>query len=340
MKRRIVIHTESPLKPIYSRVEIELIHYLSDEIIGIIDPAHSGQNVQDVLGFGGEIPIAATLDEFLTSKPNFLLIGQSAYKGNFPMEWYPMVIKALQMRINILNALHQPLNTLAEFELLATKYKAKIYDLRSSDEDILQYRKLVEEVQSKKILVSAAGDNAQELTTVVELIRSIHKAGISADWVPTSLSARLIKGKGIIAESMVANLISGYVETELVDLDQKFEYVLIEGQGHMNDPVRSGVFSSIFHGANPDTVVACVLAPAKDSVEKIYDAVRAFQKTINYFSSASLLAVSVNTGLLNPKEIDAILNKASVSLGVPVFDPRYSVPDALIKAIKNISKIN
>jgi len=338
MKRRIIIHCETPLKPIYSRIENELIRYLGDEIIGVIDPVHSGKTVQDVLGFGGAIPISATLDEFLTSKPNYLLIGQGAYKGSFPMEWYPMVIKALQTRINILNALHQPLNTLAEFELLANKYKAKIDDLRSSGNGIVKYRGLAEKIQSKLILVAATGSYSDELTTVVELKNAIHKSGISADWVPTSLSARLIKGKGVIAESMVADHISGYVESELVELDQKFEYLLIEGQGHLNDPVRSGVFTSVFHGAKPDTVVACILAPAKDAVENIYEAVRAFQKTICYFSSANLLAVSVNTGLLDPEDVDAVLNKASVSLGVPVFDPKRIIPDTLIDAIKKISK--
>lgn len=338
MKRRIVIHCEASLKPIYSRTEIELIRYLADEIIGIIDPAHSGKTVNDVLGIGGNIPIASTLDEFLTLKPNFLLIGQSAFKGSFPMEWYPMVIKALQMRINILNALHQPLNMLAEFELLANKYKAKIYDLRNSGTGVVKYRGLADKVQSKSIMVAATGSYGDELTTVIELINAIHKSGISADWVPTSLSARLIKGKGVIAESMIADLISGYVESELVDLDQKFEYVVIEGQGHLNDPVRSGVFTSVFLGSNPDAVVACILAPAKDSVEKIYDAVRAFQKTICYFTQAKLLAVSVNTGLLNQTDVDAILNKASVSLGVPVFDPKRPISTTLINAIKEISR--
>ena len=81
MKRRIIIHSDSPLKAVHSNIENDLVRYLSSEIIGIIDESNAGKTVEEVLGFGGEIPIASTLDEFLTSKPNYLLIGASSFKG-------------------------------------------------------------------------------------------------------------------------------------------------------------------------------------------------------------------------------------------------------------------
>ena len=71
MKRRIIIHTDDTLKPVSSAIECDLIRYLSGEIIGVIDKSNSGKTVQDVIGFGGDIPIAATMDEFLTLKPNY-----------------------------------------------------------------------------------------------------------------------------------------------------------------------------------------------------------------------------------------------------------------------------
>jgi len=211
MKRRIIIHSDSPLKAVHSNIESDLVRYLSNEVIGIVDKSNAGKTVQEVLGFGGDIPIAATLDEFLTLKPNYLLIGASSFKGTFPMEWYPMVIKALQMRIHILNGLHQPLNSLAEFDLLAKKYKAKIIDLRENGEKPIKFKNVTRNIQAKKVLIAGANSNSGELTTTMEIVNSIHKDGVSADWIATGLSSRLIKGKGFIAESLTADLISGQI---------------------------------------------------------------------------------------------------------------------------------
>ncbi|MCB0281708.1 MAG: DUF1611 domain-containing protein [Calditrichae bacterium] len=339
MKRRIIIHTENPLKPVQSKLESDLVRYLNSEIIGIIDPKNSGKNVQDVLGFGGDIPIASTLDEFLTLKPNYLLLGASSFKGTFPMEWYPMVIKALQMRVHILNGLHQPLSSLAEFDLLAKKYKAKIIDLRDNGEKPIKFKNLTTGIQAKKVLIAGSNPNAGKLTTIMELTSAFHKSGISADWIATGLSSRLIKGKGFIAESMIADLISGYVENELIEQDQKFQYLFVEGQGSINDPIYAAASIAVLHGTRPDAVVLCHnVDPAQDS-SAILSALNDYENVLNQINKAPVIGLSLNTIALEEDKAKNLLENVGKSLDIPVFDPLGSNLNEIIQTLKNIQKL-
>lgn len=339
MKRRIIIHSDNPLKAVHSNIESDLIRYLSSEIIGIIDKSSAGKTVQDVFGFGGDIPIASTLDEFLTLKPNYLLIGASSFKGTFPMEWYPMVIKALQMRIHILNGLHQTLNSLAEFDLLAKKYKAKIIDLRENSEKPIKFKNITRNIQAKKVLIAGANINAGELTTTMEIVNSVHKDGVSADWIATGLSSRLIKGKGFIAESLTADLISGYVENELLELDQKFEYLFIESQGAIIDPIRASVAVGILHGARPDAVILTFRVESTNDTDMIVRGFENYKHMLRQIVKANLIGVALNTALLSEEDANCVMQGVKEQIHLPVVDPvRTGVAD-LVNALKDIDKI-
>jgi len=338
MKRRIIIHSDSPLKAVHSNIEEDLIRYLNNEIVGIIDKSNAGKTAEEVFGFGGDIPIAATLDEFLTLKPNYLLIGASSFKGTFPMEWYPMVIKALQMRIHILNGLHQPLNSLAEFDLLAKKYKAKIIDLRENGEKPIKFKNVTRNIQAKKVLIAGANPNSGELTTTMELVNSIHKEGVSADWVATGLSSRLIKGKGFIAESLTADLISGYVENELIDLDQKFEYLFVESQGAISDPIRASVAIGILHGTKPDAVILSYLVESAGDAETIIKGYDNYKNVLKQIVKADLIGIALNTALLTEEEANTLIQQVREKIHLPVIDPVRSGVSDLVKALKSVEK--
>ena len=109
------------------------IRFASEKIVAVIDSTKAGKTVNDVLGFGGNIPIHASLEETLIYEPNALLIGISPPGGTLPPEWYSWIIEALQNKLNIISGLHEHLSDIAEFRILAEKYKVKIKDLRKYD---------------------------------------------------------------------------------------------------------------------------------------------------------------------------------------------------------------
>ncbi len=337
MKRRLVIHAENGLQRFNSKVENALIRYLNQEIVGIIDPVNSGKTANDVLGFGKKIPIAASLEEFLEFKPNYLLIGASSVKTTFPMDWYPMIIKSLQDRIHILNGLYQSLASVAEFKLLAEKYKTKIIDLRLHPDKNLKYKGQTDNLQSKKVVMVGTNENAGRLTSTIEIVKYLHRSGISADWVATGLASYLIKNKGVITESLKAELISGFIENELIENDQKFEFILVEGQGELTDPYKAPALTGILHGARPDALIMCQKVETSSDLNQVVNAYNDISHFMSYINSAPVAGISLNTSSMPEETASDFIVKAQNTLNLPVFDP-IRFQNGLLDCFKKIKK--
>ena len=69
-----------------------LIRYRPEDVCCVIDPVTSGKTAQDVLGFGGEIPVVSNFIAATEFDPNAMLIG-SAPQGGFINEQYRKELK-------------------------------------------------------------------------------------------------------------------------------------------------------------------------------------------------------------------------------------------------------
>jgi len=72
---RFLILADGLFGPETSKTANACIRYTPERVVGIIDATRAGRRAQDVIGFGGDIPVVATLDEGLALRPNALLIG-------------------------------------------------------------------------------------------------------------------------------------------------------------------------------------------------------------------------------------------------------------------------
>ena len=177
MKKRIVILADKKLEPISSKMANAAIRYFNKQIIAIIDSSRSGKVVQDILGYGGDIPIYSSLDEALQHEPNTLLIGISTRGGKIPSEWYPLIIKAIQNRLNIISGLHEFIQDVAEFRVLAEKYNVKIIDLQKYTLLKISALGLAKNFSSKIILTVGTHNNVGKMVTTVELVNEMQKNG-------------------------------------------------------------------------------------------------------------------------------------------------------------------
>src|SRR5687768_3039763 len=97
---------EGQFGPTTSKTANACIRYTPDRVVTVVDSRHAGKTAHDVLGFGGRIPVVATLDEALRFSPNALLIGIAPQGGGLPAEWRPWLRTALTNRLAIWNGLH------------------------------------------------------------------------------------------------------------------------------------------------------------------------------------------------------------------------------------------
>jgi uncharacterized NAD-dependent epimerase/dehydratase family protein len=340
MKRRIVILADKKFGPISSKMANGAIRYLNEQIVAVIDSSKSGKTVQDVLGFGGDIPIYDTLDESLRHDPNTLLIGISPAGGKFPSEWYPLIINAIQNRLHIISGLHEFLNNIAEFTVLAEKYRVRITDLRQSKKPNILSRGIAKKFRSKIILTVGTHGNIGKMTTTIELVKELQERGKSADWLATGQIGILLKGKGVPIDSIKGDFISGNVEAAIASLDGKYEYVFIEGQGSIQHLGFSAVALGIMHGCLPDAMILCHRTDIgiteygvdTNNLGRIIDL---HEQMLSFVKPSKVVGISLNTYNLDENKAKEYMAEIHNKTGLPTTDPVRFGSKVLTNALIN-----
>ena len=115
-KRKFALFAQNRLHALGSKTANGLILFRNDEVRVIIDASKAGQTAQDVLGYGGPIPIVAHMSEALEYRPDILAIGIAPIGGAVNPTWHPELRLALESGVNIWAGLHQFLGDIEEFQ--------------------------------------------------------------------------------------------------------------------------------------------------------------------------------------------------------------------------------
>ena len=326
MKRRIVILAERRLGPLTSKMANGVIRYLKNEVVAVIDSRNAGKVVQDVLDFGGDIPIYSSLEEAISHNPNILLVGISQKGGKFPSEWYPLIITAIQNRLHIISGLHDYLNDIAEFKVLADKYNIRLTDLRQTKKTGIVARGLAKKFKSKIVLTVGTHGNVGKMTATIEIVKHMQKIGKAADWVATGQIGILIKGKGIAVDTIKGDFISGAVETAVANVDGRFEYVFVEGQGSIQHLGYSAVALALLHGCLPDAMVLCHRTGVGISdygidTDNLVRMIELHESLVSFVKPAKVVAIAVNTFNLSEDKALSYLEGVRQKTGLPATDP-------------------
>lgn len=347
MKRRIVILAEKKLGPLTSKMANGIIRYLNEEVVAVIDSNHAGRVVQEVLDFGGDIPIYASLEECLRKQVNTLLVGISPPGGKLPSTWYPILIAAIQNKLNVISGLHEFISDIAEFRILSEKYNVKLIDLRKYNKPAILARGLARNFQSKIILTVGTHGNVGKMTATIEIVKHLQKSGKSADWLATGQIGILIKGRGVPVDALKGDFISGALETEIARVDGNYEYIFIEGQGSIQHLGYSSVAAGILHGALPDAMILCHRTDIgisdygvnTDNLEKI---IRLNEELVSIIKPTKVVGIAINSYNLSADKAVHLIEDIQSSTGLPTTDPiRFGsdkLTNALLRYFKNFKK--
>ena len=92
---RFLILADGDFGPMTSKTANSVIRYRPQQVVGVLDRQLAGRTSQDVLGFGGAIPVVASMKEGLAHKPTAILIGIAPSGGRLPEEWKAWLGEAL-----------------------------------------------------------------------------------------------------------------------------------------------------------------------------------------------------------------------------------------------------
>jgi len=325
------------------------IRYLPERVAAVLDSTQAGRTVEEVLGFGGAIPVVASLEEGLEAggrRPTALLIGVAPRSGRLPREWVDLVARAADLGLDLVSGLHDFLADIPAIRGAAERAGVAICDLRRPPADLVVSTGRARAVDAFTLLTVGTDCNIGKMTAGLEIRRGLEQAGARVAFAPTGQTGILIEGWGIAVDAVVADFIAGAAERLVLEGAERAGpdgIVLVEGQGSLIHPAYSGVTLGLLHGTLPDAMILCH-EPTRSCIRSdgvydfvrmpaLADAVKMNEAALAPLRPAPVIGISIKTSELPEEDARRAVQRAAEETGLPATDPVRFGPGPLVDAI-------
>ena len=337
---RYLILADGDFGPQTSKTANACIRYTPDHVVGVLDRSQAGRTAQQVLGFGGDIPVVATMDEGLALRPNALLVGIAPAGGRLPADWIRIIGRAIEHKLEIWSGLHSFIGDIPELAALATRHGVAIHDLRRPPATLDVANGRVRDVAATVVLTVGTDCNIGKMTTQLQLLGALRSRGIRTSFAATGQTGILIEGRGIGVDAVIADFIAGAAEALVVECAADSDLVLVEGQGSIIHPSYSGVTYGLLHGALPHAQVMCA-QPTRTAISRcewvaippLVDFIRMSEAAATPLRPAPVIGVALNTFDLHDDDARRAVERVQRETGLPTTDPVRFDPAPLVEAI-------
>lgn len=337
---RFLVIAEGQFGPLTSKTANSCIRYTPERVVAVIDSRRAGKTSQDVLGFGGDIPVVSTVAEGLKRKPTALLIGVAPQGGKLPDEWRVMILAAIDAGLDVWSGLHTFIGADPEFTARAEKRKVEIHDLRRPPDDLPVAMGRVRKVDSTVVLTVGTDCNIGKMTSALQLRDGLKARDRKVRFAGTGQTGILIEGWGIGVDAVIADFIAGAAEKLVLDAAKGADIVLVEGQGSIIHPGYSGVTVGLMHGSLPHAMVMCAQPSRKHinnnpwiQIPPLPELIAMHEMLVKHLRPAPVIAVSLNTYDLSVRAARAAIAKVQRQTGLPATDPVRFDAEPLVEAI-------
>ena len=255
-----------------------------------------------------------------------LVIGVANRGGVIALAWVPALVEALDAGLDIVSGLHVRLESVPELAEASRRCGRSLIDIRTPPADIpvATGRK-----RSGKRLLTVGTDCALgKKYTALAIARAFVARGVSADFRATGQTGIMIVGKGLPIDATICDFTAGAAEMLSPDAAPD-HWDVVEGQGSLFHPSYAGVSLSLLHGSQPDSFVVChqpgreqmLGSPgfAVPDVPAVIDLTVALGARTN--PAIRCAGAAYNTAHLDQVEAEALMDRESARLGIPVADP-------------------
>jgi uncharacterized NAD-dependent epimerase/dehydratase family protein len=343
-QHRFLIVADREFGPLTSKTANSCIRYFPERIVAVLDRAHAGQTVQDVLGFGGRIPVIEDFERGLALGATAVLIGIAPAGGQLPPEWRGWLKTAIGRGLEIWSGLHTFIGDDPELGALARARGVRVLDARKPPADLGIADGRAAEVPAYVILTVGSDCNVGKMTTQLELRNELGRRGTRARFVATGQTGIFIEGWGIAVDAVVADFVAGAAERLVLQGAEDADIVLVEGQGSLIHPGYSGVTLGLLHGSCPDALILChqvtrdyigdyhgrepwVRIPPLSEMIEIYESAAAPVRP------TKVIGIALNTFDLDDDRARAAVRRAMQETGLPATDPVRFGSEPLAEAI-------
>ena len=337
---RFLVIAEGQFGPLTSKTANSCIRYTPERVVAVIDSRRAGRTSQDVLGFGGDIPVVSSVKEGLERKPTALLIGVAPQGGKLPDEWRVMILAAIDAGLDIWSGLHTFIGADPEFAARAEKKKIEIHDLRRPPEDLPVAMGRVRKLDATVVLTVGTDCNIGKMTSALQIRDGLKARNRKVRFAGTGQTGILIEGWGIGVDAVIADFIAGAAEKLVLDASKGAEIVLVEGQGSIIHPGYSGVTVGLMHGSLPHAMVMCA-QPSRlhignnpwIKIPPLPELIAMHEMLMKHLRPSPVIAVSLNTYDLSVRAARTAIEKTRRQTGLPTTDPVRFDSEPVVEAI-------
>ena len=336
--RRMVIYAEGAFTPLDAKTAVCLVRFATDEVVAVIDSSRAPTTTDKAIGFGGDIPVVADLEEALAFEPNSLVIGMAPRGGMLPDGAYDVIRIALSKGFHIISGMHRFLSDDETLSNLARENNAVIWDVRKppgglgvSSGNQYQYCPVALKVGSDC--------NTGKMTAGMIIYKALLSKGVKASFAASGQTGIMITGRGIPVDRVISDFVGGATERLVLESAAGKDVVLLEGQGSILHPGYAGVTIGMIAGALPHAMILCH-QPSRKVIRNYTIPIPPLDKLVELYENAipgimkiPVIGVSLNTFDLTDSQARQAISEAEEITGLPVADPVRYGPDSLVEAI-------
>lgn len=244
-------------------------------------------------------------------------------------------LAAIAVGMNVASGLHQRLRDEPRIAAAAAKAGVTLFDVRDPPADLPVGNG--KRRAGNRLLTVGTDCSVGKMYTTLALHDAMRARGIVADFRATGQTGILIAGSGVPIDAVVADFISGAIETITPARDDD-GWDLIEGQGSLFHPSFAGVSTGLLHGAQPRALVLCH-DPSREHMRGLphytlpdLATCLAANLSVARLTSPDVQAVGValNTTQLSEADARRLCAETGAALGLPCTDPYRFGADPII----------
>ncbi len=279
-----------------------------------------------------------TIEQALAAGAQTMVAGVANRGGTLSKAWIKILLEALEAGLDLAAGLHTRLTDIPELRQAADRLGRGIFDVRHPSGT---YPVATGEKRTGKRLLPVGTDcSCGKMYTALAIEREMQKQGLKATFRATGQTGILIAGEGVSVDAVVADFISGTVET-IAPANDPDHWDIIEGQGSLFHASYAGVSTGLLHGAQPDVLVLCH-EPTRTHMRglphfplpELEECMETNLKVASLTNpDVRFAGVAVDTSRLDEDKALAFLEETQKRLGLPAVDPVRTGVAAIISEL-------
>ncbi len=267
-----------------------------------------------------------TLEEAAEAGVKTLVVGVANRGGIISDAWSETLVRAMELGMDIASGLHNKLGDVPALHDAAEANSRSLYDLRHPTR---AFPVASGKPRSGKRMLAVGTDcSLGKMFTALAVWKEMENRSMKCDFRATGQTGIFIAGDGVSVDAVVADFISGSVETISPDNDDD-HWDLIEGQGSLFHPSYAGVSLGLLHGAQADALIMCH-EPNREHMRGIpHQPLPSLEECVALNEScarltnpnAKVVGFAFNTSKMSDAEAEAYLKEISDKFGMPAVDP-------------------